>query len=223
MGTSHQFIKEHTIGFKQQTLDTIADALERKGYVILSDALSKNLIRNLHKRVHTLTPEDWKTAGIGRNQKYQLDQRIRSDKIHWISNNNRVESVFLTWAEKLRLGLNQKLFQGLFNFEGHFSMYPQGAYYQKHIDALTGNNNRVLSLILYLNTNWDKADAGEFLLYHEAGNHPIQTIIPKLGTLVLFLSEQFPHEVLKAHRPRFSLAGWFRGNIDLYADNNGYR
>ena len=213
MGTSHQFIKEDTIGFKKQTLDTIADALERQGYVILYNALNKNLMRNLHERVHNLTPEDWKTAGIGRNQKYQLNQRIRSDKIHWISNNNRVESVFLAWVEKLRLGLNQKLFQGLFNFEGHFSMYPHGAYYQKHIDALTGNSNRVLSLILYLNTNWDKADAGEFLLYQKAGNQPIQTIIPKLGTLVLFLSEQFPHEVLKAHRPRFSLAGWFRANI----------
>jgi SM-20-related protein len=210
-----EIYKEDLIGFQQQSLDVIADALKRSGYIVLSDALSKNLTRVLHKRVQNLTPKDWNPAGIGRNQKHQIDQRIRSDKIHWISNNNLVESLFLTWAENLRRGLNERLFQGLFDFEGHFSMFPEGAYYQKHIDALTGNSNRVVSLVLYLNTNWDESDAGELLLYPRVGNQPIQTIIPKFGTLVLFLSEEFPHEVLKAHRPRFSLAGWFRVNIGL--------
>jgi len=222
MGTSQEFFKENIVRFNKKNLDTIADALERSGYIILSDALSKNLMGILHERVQNLSPEEWKVAGIGRNQKHQLDQRIRSDKIHWISNNNPGESLFLTWAENLRRGLNQRLFQGLFDFEGHFSMYPEGAYYQKHIDTLTGNNNRVLSLVLYLNTNWDQADAGELLLYPEAGDQPIQTIMPKFGTLVLFLSEQFPHEVLKAHRPRFSLAGWFRVNIGCKADTIAY-
>ena len=222
MGTSQECFKENIVRFSKKNLDTIADALERSGYIILSDALSKNLMEVLHERVQNLTPEEWKVGGIGRNQKHQLDQRIRSDKIHWISNNNPGESVFLTWAENLRRGLNQRLFQGLFDFEGHFSMYPEGAYYQKHIDTLTGNNNRVLSLVLYLNTNWDQADAGELLLYPEAGDQPIQTIMPKFGTLVLFLSEQFPHEVLKAHRPRFSLAGWFRMNSRYEADTITY-
>ncbi|MBV1883381.1 MAG: 2OG-Fe(II) oxygenase [Pseudomonadales bacterium] len=37
-----------------------------------------------------------------------------------------------------------------------------------------------------------------------------------LGTLVLFLSETFPHEVLKSQRQRLSLTGWFRVN----ANNN---
>jgi hypothetical protein len=30
------------------------------------------------------------------------------------------------------------------------------------------------------------------------------------GTLVVFLSDRFPHEVLPARRERLSLAGWFR-------------
>ncbi len=222
METSQEFFKENIIALKQQTLDTIADGLTRSGYIILSDALCKNLIQGLCERVQNFTPKEWNLAGIGRNQKYQLNQRIRSDKIHWISKNNLVESVFLTWAENLRRGLNQRLFQGLFDFEGHFSMYPEGAYYQKHIDALTGNNNRILSLVLYLNANWDETDAGELLLYPVAGDRPIQTIMPKFGTLVLFLSEQFPHEVLKAHRPRFSLAGWFRVNSRYEADTITY-
>jgi len=32
---------------------------------------------------------------------------------------------------------------------------------------------------------------------------------PRLGTLVVFLSELFPHEVLPSNRDRLSLTGWF--------------
>jgi len=37
-------------------------------------------------------------------------------------------------------------------------------------------------------------------------------VLPQLGTLVVFLSEEFPHEVLAAQRDRYSIAGWFRVN-----------
>jgi SM-20-related protein len=35
---------------------------------------------------------------------------------------------------------------------------------------------------------------------------------PQGGTLAVFLSEEFPHEVLAANRTRYSIAGWFRVN-----------
>ncbi len=117
--------------------------------------------------------------------------------------------------ENLRIGMNRRLFMGLFDYEGHFAVYAKGAYYQKHIDALKGQGNRILSQVLYLNPDWKKDDAGELILYSEAGDYPIQTISPHLGTLVLFLSEKFPHEVLQAHRTRYSLTGWFRVNEHL--------
>jgi SM-20-related protein len=37
-------------------------------------------------------------------------------------------------------------------------------------------------------------------------------VTPELGTVVLFLSEEIPHEVLPAHRNRLGVAGWFRVN-----------
>jgi SM-20-related protein len=40
-------------------------------------------------------------------------------------------------------------------------------------------------------------------------------LLPTYGTLVVFLSDEFPHEVLKAHRDRYSIAGWFRVNTTL--------
>jgi len=33
-----------------------------------------------------------------------------------------------------------------------------------------------------------------------------------LNRLVIFLSEEFPHEVLPANTHRYSIAGWFRVN-----------
>jgi SM-20-related protein len=36
------------------------------------------------------------------------------------------------------------------------------------------------------------------------------TLAPEGGTLVLFMSEDTPHEAKKATRERWSIAGWFR-------------
>lgn len=35
-------------------------------------------------------------------------------------------------------------------------------------------------------------------------------VLPRLGTLALFLSDRYWHEVLPARRPRFAVTGWFR-------------
>jgi len=35
-------------------------------------------------------------------------------------------------------------------------------------------------------------------------------VLPHLGTLALFLSDRYWHEVLPARRPRFAVTGWFR-------------
>ncbi len=51
----------------------------------------------------------------------------------------------------------------------------------------------------------------ELVVLHLKDNH-IATIPPKSGRLFVFLSEQFPHEVLPTNTERFSIAGWFRIN-----------
>ena len=70
----------------------------------------------------------------------------------------------------------------------------------------------MLSTVLYLNRSWRAQDGGELLLYPEAGEQPLLRLTPALGTLAVFLSEAFPHEVLPAGRDRYSIAGWFRVN-----------
>lgn len=114
--------------------------------------------------------------------------------------------------ENLRQNLNQQLFLGLFDYESHYAIYEQGAFYKKHLDALKGKSNRVLSTVLYLNKQWCAENAGELILYAADGKTVLESIQPKCGTIIIFLSEQFPHEVLSANKTRYSIAGWFRIN-----------
>lgn len=193
-------------------LDMIADRLSTDGYLLLPNALPKSLLSALQQRVQSLAPENWRSAGVGRAQQYQVNQQIRSDKIHWINATNEAEAIFLSLMDQLRQGLNQRLYMGLFDYESHFSIYQSGDFYQKHIDALKGRSNRVLSTVLYLNTDWQAADAGELLLYAQDGEQILAKVAPNYGTLLIFLSEQFPHQVLAANRDRYSIAGWFRVN-----------
>jgi SM-20-related protein len=74
-----------------------------------------------------------------------------------------------------------------------------------------------LSLVIYLNHDWQSGQGGELVLYHPQTGVEVQRVLPEFGTLVLFLSEEFPHEVLPATRQRSSVAGWFRVNTSTGA------
>ncbi len=45
---------------------------------------------------------------------------------------------------------------------------------------------------------------------YDDDNNFIKKVIPHANTLVVFLSDKFPHEVLPTKRKRYSIAGWFR-------------
>ena len=196
--------------------DRIADALVEQGYIILPSALPETLGHSLRRRVQTLNRRFFHRAGIGREQNHQLHGGIRRDQIRWLGNQVPVEAEYLAWMEGLRRGLNRRLFMGLFDYEAHFSHYPKGAFYRRHLDAFRGQTNRVLTTVFYLNPNWQPDMGGELLIWPEPySNRVIERVMPQMGTLVLFLSERFPHEVLPARTDRCSIAGWFRVNASI--------
>jgi SM-20-related protein len=78
------------------------------------------------------------------------------------------------------------------------------------LDAFHGEANRILTLVAYLNLDWKEEDGGELIIY--SGDNVFAMVPPEFATLVVFLSEEFPHEVLPARRDRYSVAGWFRLN-----------
>lgn len=148
------------------------------------------------------------SAGIGRGSAKAVNSNIRGDKIQWLEEGqNAAVDHYLSLMEQLRLALNQTLFLGLTEFESHFAMYPSGAFYQKHLDRFHDDDRRVVTCITYLNEDWLSEQGGELRMYLD--NECIHDVLPQAGTLIVFMSAQWPHEVLPATRDRLSITGWF--------------
>ncbi|WP_293268505.1 2OG-Fe(II) oxygenase [Neptunomonas sp.] len=194
----------------EETLDLVANTISQQGYIVLTDALPPGLVSSLLAKAVTHATH-FKPAGIGRNQQHQLNNTIRTDRICWLSASNNAESAYLLEMEALRIAMNKRLFMGLFDYEAHFAHYPCDAFYKKHVDAFKGLTNRVLTTVFYLNSNWDKKDGGDLVIYDTNTGAPLH-VNPKAGILVIFLSDEFPHEVKKVYKDRYSIAGWFRVN-----------
>ncbi|MGJ8686664.1 MAG: 2OG-Fe(II) oxygenase [Spongiibacteraceae bacterium] len=192
-----------------ELIDQIADALATDGWIAVPMALPTAACQLLRQRASSLADTTMQRAGIGRGDDFAVAADIRSDRISWLATSESVEAAYLHLMESLREGLNQRLFLGLFDYESHFAHYPPGAYYQRHQDAFRGQSNRILSTVCYLNNEWAAADGGQLLIYQD--EQLLAQVEPEMGSLVIFLSERFPHEVLAARRERYSIAGWFRG------------
>lgn len=192
----------------------IVDALASQGYAVCHDFLPTADVLALLQHSQALQAQQaLQRAGIGRGQAYQTNRFVRQDHIHWLRGTDAVERRFLDPMAELRLAINRALFMGLFDYEAHLAVYPEGAFYKKHVDAFQGRTNRRLSTVLYLNFDWQPADGGALRFYDP--DQPEQALFdlpPTAGTLVVFESERFWHEVLPAQRQRYSIAGWFRVN-----------
>lgn len=193
-----------------QIIGQIAEEIASKGYVLLEHFLTKELALALLSDIHQQSAQAFKPAGIGRENDFQLDTKVRSDSTLWLNTDNPVQTQYLAFMEALRMGLNQRLFLGLFDFECHYSHYKKGDFYHKHLDAFKGRSNRVLSSVVYLNQLWTADAGGELLLYPDQHSSPIMRVSPVFNSCIIFLSDTFPHEVLESQQDRYSIAGWFR-------------
>lgn len=192
--------------------ELIAQDIQEKGYSINPCALPLDLAEALSGHLHAMPEFKFEQAGIGRDQSHNVNNFVRKDEICWISGESEAGRQWLDWTSKLQSYLNRRLFLGLFSFESHFAHYSPGDFYKRHLDAFRGQANRVLSVVVYLNRAWQPDEGGELVLYLNDDDQQGIKVTPSFGTVAVFLSEEFPHEVLPATRDRFSIAGWFRVN-----------
>jgi SM-20-related protein len=193
----------------------IADDIENRGFSIQPSALPIELTNILTQYLLDTNELNFERGGIGRGDDYVHSDFVRTDEICWITENTEAGRQWVQWTGKLQAFLNRRLFLGLFSFESHFAHYQQGDFYKRHLDAFKGETNRIISLVVYLNSGWEPYDGGELVLYQNAEDATGTKVTPLMGTIVAFLSEDFPHEVLPSGRDRFSIAGWFRVNSSL--------
>ncbi|MFI8480243.1 2OG-Fe(II) oxygenase [Pseudomonas sp. NPDC078700] len=193
-----------------EQLSSIVDDLAEQGWSLqpgfITQCLTLELAQECRKRAAqgALVP-----ASIGRGQGQAVQEGIRGDHIQWLEpGQSPACDQYLSTLDALRSVINQGLYLGLEDYESHFALYPPGAFYKKHLDRFRDDDRRAVSVVLYLNPDWQAEEGGELRLHLPDGQ--VRDVPPQAATLVVFLSADMPHEVLPAQRERLSLTGWFR-------------
>lgn len=196
-------------------IDGFLEHFAAYGWALQPHFLSTDTVQALAAQArHHFLSGGFKQAGIGRADQFQQDTRIRKDFIAWIDGLDQTSPLgrYQQAMAELQQRLNQAFFLGLHDQESHFAYYPVGAFYKRHVDRFQDSDLRTVSAVLYLNRDWQAADGGYLRMWDDNGRH--WDIAPEGGTLVIFESHRFPHEVLTAKRPRYSITGWFRRRAD---------
>lgn len=194
--------------------ENIANDLQQQGWSACDDLIAPAIVADLRQEALVQWQQgEFNPAGVGRGKDRIIDQTIRSDKVSWLTQEHTSPAQAIYWQtiEQLRATLNRRLYLGLVDFEAHLSVYLPGDRYRRHVDQFRGASLREVSVILYLNDDWQPASGGELLLYSDRQSRtPLQRFYPAAGKLVVFMSADFPHEVLPATRQRLSMTGWYK-------------
>lgn len=186
----------------------IATELANEGWCVVPDFLSTAQTQALADECRAMRAAQQLTpARVGA---LRTATPLRGDSTRWFQADalSAPQQVFTDRIDALRMTLNRELMLGLVECESHYALYPPGAGYSRHLDRMRDSDARVVSAVFYLNDAWRVADGGALRLYLADGSS--RDIFPHAGTLLLFLSAQFEHEVLLATRERMSIACWMR-------------
>lgn len=193
-----------------EVLEQIIRDIQVQGWSFQQEVVDKTTLEQLD----SLFQEDFQPAKVGSQQNRQRNEEIRGDWIKWLDPLSPPEILQkeIKLLGDLQLLLNQHFYLGLREFECHLAKYPKGTFYKKHLDRFEKDSSRSFSFIFYLHQKWQNTDGGELIVYNEQ-NEVLSTISPEPGSMMCFLSDEFPHEVKTCHRERRSLTGWMHTKI----------
>lgn len=194
----------------QNNVALIAEQLDRHAIAIIDNLLPEQVLLQLLSETKELLIEgEFQPALIGRGVTEQRVSEIRGDKIKWLEKDalSDAQILYFAFLDDLREHLSNYFRIGLPWFECHLATYPVGSFYTKHLDQFRETNNRIFSVILYLNEDWKPENGGQLRVHN---GDKFRDIEPKMGRLVCFRSDLVEHEVLKTTKTRFSITGWLR-------------
>ena len=197
-------------------IGTISGDIAARGWSWQPDFLPDDLAAALRAEIFARDAEqELAMAGIGREDAFQLDRSVRLTRISWMDGSSAAQRAFFDWAEQLRQSLNRTLLIGLFDFESCFAVYPEGGFYDRHLDSFEGARNRVMSLVVYLNEDWTEEQGGALVIWPERAGEtdaPAVRLLPLGSGVAFMLSETVPHAVEVTRARRYAIAGWWRVN-----------
>ena len=199
----------------EDLLDHISQEIYNNSYVVVDDFVDEGFRKALLKeQIDLLNQGQFTKAAIGKGDQRQVRTEIRSDEVLWMDSTalSPLQAIFWEKVAEVQQVLNRRCFLGLKSFEGHFARYPIGSFYKRHLDQFHAVPHRIVTIILYLNESWTEADGGQLRMYfpQEDGSERVEDVLPLGGRLVVFLSEEIPHEVLPTRKERISITGWLR-------------
>ena len=207
--------------FDPSAMDMLIASVADPGYGVFPNLLTPETQQNLIKLMADKVAADTLVrAGVGKGIATQVRSEIRSDSIFWLDEDDPAEmtgtwvNAMLTLCEHFR----RHLYLPLWSYEGHLARYPASGFYKAHLDRHAKTLTRQISIIVYLNEEWADTDGGELRLFtdvEKGKDGPYIDVLPKAGTVVIFRSAEFWHEVRPSKRPRLSLTGWLRGREEL--------
>jgi SM-20-related protein len=199
-----------------QTFETLIDGIMTDGYGVADDFLLPDAVSALSAQLHQRhgRGQFWQ-AGVGSGAGQIVETTIRGDEICWLDPPTATpdESDFLAQLHDFMDYLNRTCYLGLRESEFHYARYPAGTFYRRHLDQFRADDRRKLSVVCYLNANWQPADGGQLTLFlpdSATGSEQQRIIEPLGGRLVCFESGRLEHEVRPATRERLSLTGWLK-------------
>ncbi|MDX1939191.1 MAG: 2OG-Fe(II) oxygenase [Saprospiraceae bacterium] len=201
--------------FPEALFERIADNLSMQDFAVVEDVFSdieqETLRQELFQQYEHGT---FKAAGIGNKKGYQQNTTVRGDHIHWVERDNTSSQChfFFDLMDALSEYLNRTCYLGIRSRELHFAMYPPGAFYKRHLDVFQNTKARKISVVCYLNKDWQEKEGGQLRLYIPTDDGLEKTIelLPFGGRLVCFRSDLLEHEVLPATRERLTITGWLK-------------
>lgn len=211
----------------------IGTQLCEQGYCVLDGFLSEAQAREVREEVqHAHREGKLEAAGLvnGKQRdnveaaKY-TDTATRGDVIGWFDTNTwpygkGLETYLLklgTLASELATVVPE-LKRITSRSKAMVACYPGGgAHYVAHVDN-DGKHplcrTRVLTALLYLNSDWRKGDGGELAVLGAEDSSKVRHVVePLCNRVLLFWSDwRTPHEVRPAQRTRYSLTIWLLDN-----------
>ncbi|PHR46218.1 MAG: 2OG-Fe(II) oxygenase [Fluviicola sp.] len=193
---------------EQNIWENRMDTLSQFDYVVMDNFLSFEVLSNLKSYFSQKENQDkLDKAAIGATGDSKVINEIRGDYTYWLDKSRDEQDLWLFEVlDEVKSMINRFCFLSLSDYEFHLALYPEGSFYKKHLDQFKGRNNRMISMIIYLNENWHNGDGGELKIYPEGKEENI--IAPLENRCILFRSDVLYHEVLPTNKPRKSVTGW---------------
>lgn len=182
------------------------DELAEQDFVVIDHFLDPDVYHQIQSFFQDHLSQ-FTQAGIGALDRNTIEKDIRGDRTYWLDR-VRDESLSRFWllVDETISMFNRYCYLSLSGYEFHLAHYPSGGHYDTHLDQFENRNNRMISIIIYLNDGWQVGDGGELEIVRPDDSRI--RVEPIANRCVLFKSADVPHGVVEAFKSRYSLTGW---------------